>query len=216
MKVVSTNIGEPQTISWRGKEVKTGIYKYPVDKPIFLDTEDVKGDHVIDRRVHGGVDKACYLYAAEHYPYWKEKYPDLKWNYGMFGENITVLGLDERLIKIGDVYQLGNAIVQVSQPRQPCFKLGVRFGTQTILKQFIKAMMPGVYLRVLTAGEVKIDDILIPKEMHKDGISIRDMYALLYDQNSHLALAKRALDNPFVTVNNKKSILNRYGSSISE
>lgn len=216
MKVISTNIGEPQTISWRGKEVKTGIYKYPVDKPIFLDKEDVKGDHVIDRRVHGGVDKACYLYAAEHYPYWKEKYPDLDWNYGMFGENLTVLGLDERIITIGSIYNLGEAVVQVTQPRQPCYKLGVRFGTQTVLKQFIQALMPGVYVRVLTAGIVKKDDVLVPKELHADGVSIQDMYKLFYDQNSHEALAKKAIDDPFVTTNNKKNILNRYGSSISK
>ncbi|MBW1298158.1 MOSC domain-containing protein [Aquimarina litoralis] len=215
MKVISTNIGEPQTISWRGKEVKTGIYKYPVDEPIFLDKEDVKGDHVIDRRVHGGVDKACYLYAAEHYPYWKEKYPDLDWNYGMFGENLTVLGLDERIVTIGSIYDLGEAVVQVTQPRQPCYKLGVRFGTQTVLKQFIQALLPGVYVRVLTSGLVKKDDVLVPKELHEDGISIQDMYKLFYDQNSHEALAKKAINDPFVTVNNKKNILNRYGSSIS-
>jgi len=209
MKVISTNIGEVKTISWRGKEVKTGIYKYPIDTPIFLNTEDVKGDHVVDRRVH------CYLYAAEHYPYWKGKYPDLDWNYGMFGENLTVLGLDERILKIGSIYSLGEAVIQVSQPRQPCYKLGVRFGTQTILKQFIEALIPGVYLRVLTPGMVKIDDMLIPKEIHNDGISIRDMYKLLYDQNSHEDLAKKVIDDPFVTVNNKKNILNKYGSSIS-
>ncbi|AXT55337.1 MOSC domain-containing protein [Aquimarina sp. MMG015] len=215
MKVVSTNIGETKTISWRGKEVKTGIYKYPVDEPIYLDKEDVKGDHVVDRRVHGGVDKACYLYAAEHYPYWKEKYPNLDWDYGMFGENLTVLGLDERLINIGSVYVLGEALVQVSQPRQPCYKLGVRFGTQTVLKQFIEALIPGVYLRVLTPGVVQTDDILIPHEIHTDGVSIKDMYKLFYDQNSHETLAKKAINDPFVTTNNKKNILNRYGSSIS-
>lgn len=215
MKVISTNIGEVKTISWRGKEVKTGIYKYPMNSPIFLDTEDVKGDRVVDRRVHGGVDKACYLYAAEHYPYWKGKYPDLDWNYGMFGENLTILGLDERILKIGSIYSLGEAVVQVSQPRQPCYKLGVRFGTQKVLKQFIEALIPGVYLRVLTPGMVHIDDVLIPKKIHTNGISIRDMYKLFYDQNSHEALAKKAIDDAFVTVNNKKNILNKYGSSIS-
>ncbi|MHA7057295.1 MOSC domain-containing protein [Aquimarina sp. M1] len=214
MKVISTNIGKPKVISWRGKEVKTGIYKYPVSKPIFLDMEDVKDDHVVDRRVHGGVDKACYLYAAEHYPYWKEKYPDLHWSYGMFGENVTVLGLDERTIYIGDIYKLGEAIVQVTQPRQPCYKLGIRFGTQAVLKQFIEAVKPGIYIRVLTAGFVKTDDILIPEKIHTEGISISDMYVLLYDQNLHIDLAKKALDDLFVTVNNKKNILNKYGSSI--
>ncbi len=214
MKVVSTNIGEPKIISWRGKEVKTGIYKYPVNESIYLDKEDVKGDHVIDRRVHGGVDKACYLYAVEHYTYWKEKYPDLDWNYGMFGENLSVLGLDEGTITIGSIYKLGDAIVQVSQPRQPCYKLGVRFGTQVILKQFVEALMPGVYLRILTSGNVRIDDVMIPEEIHSDGISIREMYLLFYDQNSHIDLAKKALNDPFVTENNKKNIVNRYGSSI--
>ena len=216
MKIISTNIGEPKTISWKGKNIKTGIYKYPVDTSIFLDKEDVKGDHVIDRRYHGGLDKACYLYTAEHYPFWKEKYPDLDWNYGMFGENLTVLGLDERLINIGDIYKIGEAVVQVSQPRMPCFKLGVRFGTQTILTQFIEALKPGVYLRVLQAGNVTIGDKLIVEEKQEDEISITDMYLLLYSRNSHEALAKKALESSFVTDNNKVSLMNKYGSNFSE
>ncbi|MBQ4819525.1 MOSC domain-containing protein [Aquimarina sp. MMG016] len=215
MKVISTNIGETKIISWRGKDVKTGIYKYPVEEPIYLEKEDVKGDHVVDRRVHGGVDKACYLYSADHYPYWKERYPDLDWNYGMFGENITIEGLDESVIKIGATYFLGKALVQVSQPRQPCFKLGVRFETQTILKEFISAMFPGVYLRVLKPGVVKVGDTL---ELHEayDGISIKEMYQLTYHDVDSEELIRKAINDPLVTVNNKANILRRFGSSHAE
>ncbi|GAA4114116.1 MOSC domain-containing protein [Aquimarina addita] len=210
MKIISTNIGTSQIISWRGKKVKTGIFKYPVNEPVYLDIEDVKNDHVMDRRFHGGVDKACYLYAADHYPFWKNKYPDLEWNYGMFGENLTVLGLDERLMKIGSIYRLGDAIVQVSQPRQPCYKLGVRFGTQKVLKEFINSLFPGIYVRVLSAGYVRKGDILTIEKEHIEGLSINQMYRLLYDQTSHPEWAKRALNDPFVVENNKEVINKRY------
>ena len=95
MKVISTNISQPKTVIWKGKEVTTGIFKEPVSEPLLLEKTDVKGDHVIDRRYHGGEDKACYMYSADHYPFWKERYEHLEWNYGMFGENLTVEGLQE-------------------------------------------------------------------------------------------------------------------------
>lgn len=210
MKVIATNIGTSQIISWRGKEVKTGIFKYQVNEAIYLDTEDVKNDSVIDRRVHGGIDKACYLYAADHYPFWKEKYPDLNWKYGMFGENLTVLGLDERLIKIGNIYKLGEALVQVSQPRQPCFKLGIRFGTQKVLKDFINSLFPGVYIRILQPGYVTTGDVLVLEKEHVEGLSIRQLYLLLYDQTAHIELAKKAINDSLITSNNKETIKKRY------
>ncbi|MDY8136258.1 MOSC domain-containing protein [Aquimarina sp. 2201CG5-10] len=216
MKVISTNIGEPKVISWRGTDVKTGIYKYPVDKGIFLGLEDVKDDHVVDRKVHGGVDKACYLYSLDHYPYWKEKYPDLEWNYGMFGENITIQGLDESTIKIGAIYTLGKAVVQVSQPRQPCFKLGIRFGTQSILKEFIGSLFPGVYLRIITPGEVKPGDLMVLKKAHNDGITIQEMYKLFYHEVESESLITKAINDPFIKVSHKTRVLNRFGSSFSK
>ena len=206
MKVLSTNIGEPTTILWRGKEVKTGIYKYPVDQPIFLDKEDVAGDHVIDRRYHGGVDKACYLYAAEHYPFWKEKYPNLDWNYGMFGENLTVSGFQEEAIKIGSVYQLGTAKVQISRPRQPCYKLGVRFGNPAIIKQFIDSKFSGVYVRVIEPGSVSAGDEFILDNENIQGISIKELNTLLFHYNpeEHVELLKKAVEDPLVSDSDKK------------
>jgi MOSC domain-containing protein YiiM len=152
MHVVSTNVGDAVTITFNGKEVHTGIFKHPVSGPIRLGKEDVEGDSVIDRRHHGGLDKACYLYSADHYPFWRGLYPHLDWQWGMFGENLTVAGLDESELRIGDTFRIGTAIVQVSQPRQPCFKHGVRFGDPDAVKKFIEAEKPGVYVRVLEEG----------------------------------------------------------------
>ncbi len=206
MKVISTNIGESKTVFWKGKEIKTGIYKYPVDIPIYLGKEDVKDDHVIDRRYHGGVDKACYLYAADHYEYWKNRYPDLEWNYGMFGENITVSGLDEKIIRVGSIYRLGSAIIQISRTRQPCFKLGIRFGDQNMVKQFIDSLRSGVYVRVIEPGNVSVGDTFILEKEHQDGITITELNILRFHYNNteHEDLIKKALFDPLITEEDKK------------
>jgi len=104
MRIVSTNIAEPKTIVWKGKEVTTGLFKYPVEAGILLGKEDVDNDHVIDRRYHGGADKACYLYSADHYSYWQNLYPELEMPWGMFGENLTVENLHEAEINIGNIH----------------------------------------------------------------------------------------------------------------
>lgn len=182
MEVVSVNIGEKQTVTWKGKPIETGIYKYPVDRPIVLGKTDVEEDIVIDRRYHGGVDKACYLYSIDNYTYWKGKYPDLDWGYGMFGENITVEGLNEAELQIGDILYIGECRVQVTQPRQPCFKLGIRFETQKILKEFINAPYPGVYVKVIQAGTVqKGDHVQLSERLH-DSIGLLEVWELLYSK----------------------------------
>ena len=206
MKIISVNIATPKMISWRGKQVKTGIYKKPVDTHINLGIEDVVNDHVIDRRYHGGIEKACYLYALDHYEYWQKIYPDLDWHYGMFGENLTVEGFDEKTIKIGSIYRLGNAKVQISRPRQPCYKLGVRFGTQKIVKQFINSNFSGVYVKVLEPGEVKSNDELILEKEPNEGISIDELNTLLFhfEKEKHQDLGIKALNDMFVSESDKK------------
>jgi len=180
MKVVSVNIGEKQSIKWRGRKVQTGIFKYPVNSAIFLGKTGVNHDQVIDRKYHGGEYKACYIYSADHYDYWKSLYPELEFDYGMFGENITIHGMQETDMFLGDVYQIGEAKVEITQPREPCFKLGARFGTQKVLKQFINAPYPGAYLRVLEEGAVKSGDEikLISKGFEES--SLKDVYSLMY------------------------------------
>ncbi|WP_072315555.1 MOSC domain-containing protein [Sinomicrobium oceani] len=181
MKVIAVNIATPKTILWGGKEVQTGIYKTPVSYPIMLEKEDVAGDTVTDRKHHGGTDKACYAFAANHYPYWKKRYPELDWNWGMFGENLTIEGLDESVLHIGDTLQIGNATVQVTQPRQPCYKLGVKFGNQGVLKDFITHAYPGIYLRVLQPGTVKTGDPVEILHHDPERFSIREVFSLLYN-----------------------------------
>lgn len=125
MEIVSTNLGQKRIIEYNGQEVFTGMYKYPVKEPLSLEKTDVKGDDVIDRKYHGGIDKACYLYSSTHYDFWKTRYPNLNWVWGMFGENLSISNLDEANVLIGDIYQIGTAKVQVTQPRQPCYKLAI-------------------------------------------------------------------------------------------
>ena len=160
MKVISVNLGEKKIIQWRRKTVETGIFKYPVEKPIFLDLEDVKDDQVIDRKYHGGIDQAVYGYSENHYAYWKALYPDLDWNYGMFGENLTISNLDETKIHVGTIFKLGKAIIEVTKPRQPCYKLGIRFNDPKIIKQFWNSTKSGIYFKILHTGFVAKNDVL--------------------------------------------------------
>ena len=195
MKVTSTNLGEPTKINWNGKQTLTGIYKYPVDQPIYLDTEDVQGDTVVDRKYHGGIYKACYLFSADHYDYWKAKYPQLEWDWGMFGENLTIQGLDESQLRIGSTYRLGTALVQISQPREPCYKLGIRFGDQEILKQFIDHGRPGTYIRVLEPGTVSKGDSMELVTASESPLTIAQFYELLFAKEKNQHVLQQALHN---------------------
>ena len=110
MKIISTNLGDRTEINWKGKLVTTGIFKYPVEKSIFLDVENVREDEISDRKYHGGIEQAVYGYSLKHYDYWKKKYPNLDWNFGMFGENLTIDDLDETNIHVGDTFKVGETI----------------------------------------------------------------------------------------------------------
>jgi len=180
MQVVSTNIAQPKTFIWNGKEVTTGIYKKPTDVPIYLGKEDVRGDEVSDRKVHGGEFKACYLFSANQYPYWQNLYPNLDWTFGMLGENLTIEDLDEKTLYIGDIYKLGNALVQITQPREPCFKFAYKFGTDSVLQQFISHGYSGTYARVIEEGDVKVGDNFELVEQAKNSVTIFHFFQLLY------------------------------------
>lgn len=177
MKLISVNIGKKRTVPWKGKDVETGIFKYPVDEGIYLGIENVENDVVIDRRFHGGVNKAVYGYSEKHYDYFKELHPDLDWNYGMFGENLTFSDLDEEEITVGSVYELGESILQVTEPRQPCFKLGIRFKSTDIITQFWNSTKSGIYFKVLHSGIVKPNDILIEVKKLNSMPTIAQIYS---------------------------------------
>ena len=193
MRIKSTNLARPVSVQWRGKSITTGIYKTPVEGPVYLDADSVRDDIIADRNVHWGSDKACYLFSADHYLYWQEKYPGLDWNWGMFGENLTVEGLNEKSICLGDIYEIGTAVVQVSQPREPCFKLGIRFGTQAILSEFIDHGYPGTYVRILKHGKVSAGDTIRLTERMEPSVSIRDFFLLLYSKEKDQELLDKVL-----------------------
>lgn len=176
MKIVSVNLGERREIDWKGKKVTTGIFKFSVDKPIFLDKEDVREDVICNREHHGGVDQAVYAYSLKHYDYFKKEYPDLKWEMGMFGENLTLSDLEETAIHVGDQYKVGEVILEVTKPRQPCMKLGVRFNDMRIVKQFWNTTMSGVYFKVLQTGFVKKDDVFELIQSDTTQPTIADIY----------------------------------------
>ncbi|REE24354.1 MOSC domain-containing protein YiiM [Winogradskyella pacifica] len=195
MKINSTNIAQPTKFIWNGEEITTGIYKKPIEVAIHLGLTDVKGDEVSDRKVHGGEFKACYLFSANQYPYWQDLYPNLDWTYGMLGENLTVENLDEKKLFIGDIYKLGNALVQITQPREPCFKFAHKFGSDTVLQQFITHGYSGTYVKVLKEGEVKVGDTFELLERGKDSISIFQLFELLYAENKNIGHINLLLDN---------------------
>ncbi len=195
MKITATNIAKPTTIIWNGKEVKTGIFKRPVNQPILLGNQSVQNDEISDRNVHGGEFKACYLFSENQYDFWKNLYPNLDWDWGMFGENLTVSGLNEKDIHIGDIYEIGSALVQVTQPREPCFKFGVKFGTQNVLSQFINHGFPGTYVRVIEEGFVKTGDSLELVEKAKNSLSIWHFFDLLYSREKNTEHIKLIMDN---------------------
>ena len=211
MRIISTNTGVAKAVEWNGKIVSTGIFKFPVQTPIYLGAEDVVNDSVIDRKYHGGVDKACYLYSADHYTYWKQLYPTLEMPWGMFGENLTVEGLDESEINIGDTFEIGETIVQATQPRQPCFKLEFRFHNNEIVKQFVDSGFAGVYVRVLQKGHIKTGDELKLVEK-KQTISIRRVYELIYTDEFDKVAVETAVNEPLIAQSCRKDLLKRWGN----
>lgn len=158
MKIIATNIGERREILWKKKKVNTGIFKFPVDEPIFLDKEEVKGDEISDRKYHGGINQAVYGYSLKHYEYFKNLHPNLAWSYGMFGENLTIDDLEETNIHVGDTFKVGETILEVTLQRDPCFKLGIRFNDMKIVKQLWNTTKCGVYFKVIQTGFVKVGD----------------------------------------------------------
>jgi MOSC domain-containing protein YiiM len=206
MKIISTNIAKPTTFTWRGKEITTGINKKPVDEPIYLGKEDVKGDIVSNRKHHGGVYKACYLFSSDYYEYWERLYPNLDWHYGMLGENLTIKGLDETKIFIGDIYKVGEALIQITQPREPCYIFGVKFGSQKVLKQFIEHNHSGTYVSVLKEGFVKTGDILELVEHQENSLTTSQFFELLFSEHKNQELLTLALQNEALPLKKREKL----------
>src|ERR671930_728359 len=158
MKVLSLNVALPRKVLFNGQTVTTGIFKDPIKGPIMLRKLNLDGDRQADLTVHGGVDKAVYSYPAEHYDYWRKQFPNMDLMWGMFGENFTTQGLMEDTVNIGDQFQIGSAKLVATQPRMPCYKLGVKFGRMDMVRKFLVSGRPGIYFKVLKEGQVQVGD----------------------------------------------------------
>jgi MOSC domain-containing protein YiiM len=158
MRIVSVNVGEPRQVEWQGKIVTTGIFKEPVTGRVMMRSLNLDGDRQADLSVHGGVDKAVYAYPAEHYSSWRNESPGIDLSWGMFGENLTTEGLFEDSVFIGDRFRIGEAEVIVTQPRMPCYKLGLRFQRPEMVKRFLVSRRTGFYFSVAREGTIGGED----------------------------------------------------------
>jgi len=177
MKLLSIQAGRPREVIAGRETVLTSIFKTPLSGPVRVFRENIEGDEQSDLTVHGGVDKAVYFYASEHYPKWRSELPDLEFPYGAFGENFTVEGLLEDEVAIGDRLEIGTALFEVSRPRMPCYKLGVRFGRLDMVKRFHQSGRHGFYARVIREGDVQAGDAINWERTTGDRLTIAESVA---------------------------------------
>ena len=178
MKLLSVNVGLPREIEWNGKIVRTSIFKEPVTGRVRVARLNVDGDQQSDLTVHGGPDKAVYAYPSEHYTFWHSELPDMNLPWGVFGENFTTAGLREDGLYIGDRLRVGSAEFMVTQPRMPCFKLGIRFNRPDMVKRFLQSGRTGFYFAVLKEGEVSAGDSIELLERDEHKIPVADVVNL--------------------------------------
>jgi MOSC domain-containing protein YiiM len=178
VEIVSLNVGLPREVAWRGRIVRTGIFKAPVSGSLRARASGLEGDGQADLSVHGGRDKAVYAYPAEHYGFWREVLPETELGWGAFGENLTTRGLREEEVHIGDRFRVGSAELAVTQPRTPCFKLGLRHDRPGLVKQFLRSGRSGFYLAVLVDGAVEAGDRIERVALDERRLSIADCVRL--------------------------------------
>ena len=175
MRILSVCVGLPRIVEYNGEPVATAIYKEPVAGKVRVGEFNLEGDRQSDLRVHGGYSKAVYVYPSEHYEFWKNELPEMDLPFGIFGENLTSEGLTEKEVFIGDRFRIGTAEFIVTEPRQPCFKLGIRFGRGDIIKSFAKSGRSGFYLAIAKTGELEAGDEIELLEREQSEISISDV-----------------------------------------
>jgi len=193
MKIISVNVGLPRLVLRNDEPVSTGIFKEPVAGRVMMRTLNLDGDRQADLSVHGGPEKAVYVYPSEHYEFWKQELPGMELPWGVFGENLTTTGLFETEVNIGDKFRVGTAEVMVTQPRMPCYKLGIRFGRADIIKRFLISERSGFYLSVLKEGEVGAGDEFELLQKNVSGIRVVDVTRLYSSEKDNHDLMRQAI-----------------------
>jgi MOSC domain-containing protein YiiM len=196
MKLLSVNVGLPREIEWKGKLVRTSIFKVPVMGRVRVAKLNLEGDQQSDLSVHGGIDKAVYAYPSEHYSFWRRELPGAELGWGAFGENFTTEGLVEGTVHIGDRFRVGSAEFVITQPRMPCFKLGIRFNRPDIVKRFLQSGRSGFYFAVPKEGEVTAGDSIDLLKRDKHGVTIADVVNLYRRDAMNQDLLRRVSELP--------------------
>jgi len=199
MQLLSVNIAQPQEVAWQGKTIRTSIFKQPVAGPVAVLAEHLAGDGQADLRVHGGPDKAVYAYPQEHWAYWRQLLPAAQLVPGAFGENLTTLGLLEPEVRVGDCFQLGTAVLMAVQPRQPCFKLGIRLARPGIVREFELARRSGIYFRVLQPGVVEAGTPISLVQRSPHAATIQNMVTCLAPGPHDLEKVRALLATPYLS-----------------
>jgi MOSC domain-containing protein YiiM len=192
MRIISINVGRPRLVEANGQIVSTGIYKTPVEGRVMLRALNLDGDRQADLTVHGGPDKAVYVYPSEHYDAWRKELPGTELPWGMFGENFTTEGLDET-VNLGDRFRIAGAEVTVTQPRMPCYKLGIKFGRPDILRRFLKSGRTGFYFSVQREGEVGAGDEIVQLQRDSHNVTVADITNLYSQDKTNFELMRRAV-----------------------
>src|SRR5215831_10137429 len=196
MKLISLNTGRPRDVVVHGRTVRTSIWKSPRAGRLHVSTLNIAGDEQSDLASHGGTYKAVYCYPSEHYEYWRRELPDAEFPWGVFGENLTTEGLLETDVRIGDRLAIGSAQFLVTQPRQPCFKLGIRFGRDDMVRRFVASGRSGFYVRVVHEGDIASGDPIRFVERSAGSISVSDIFALHFDDDANDDELRRAAAAP--------------------
>jgi MOSC domain-containing protein YiiM len=195
MRVVSVNVSIGRTVSWRGREIRTGIFKEPVTGRVMIRRTNVDGDRQADLSVHGGEFKAVYGYGLQHYTWWSRELAR-ELSLGMFGENLTIDGLDENAVSVGDRFEVGGSVLEAVQPRLPCFKLGLRFEDPHMVRRFMQAGRTGIYFRVIVEGDVGTGDSVTRIHEEPQRVPVAALVTLLDPATHDSGLAERALSVP--------------------
>lgn len=212
MKIISVNVGLPREVVWKGIPVQTAIFKEPVAGTVSIRELNLDGDQQADLTVHGGPEKAVYAYPVEHYEYWRKQLSDDSLSWGAFGENLTTEGLLEDTVSIGDVLKVGSAVLRVTQPRMPCYKLQLRFKRDDIIKRFLLSGRSGFYLSVIERGDVAAGSRVEVLDRDPNGVTVSDIVCLYLGPTRDPELLQRAANVGSLPENWKTHLLMRAQS----
>lgn len=209
MKIESIHIGKVQAISFNGETVHSGITKEAVEKKVFVTKTGIIGDEQENLKVHGGINKAVYGYPAEYYEFWKAQRLDREFYPGLFGENLSVTGMFEDQLCVGDQFKMGEVILSVTTPRMPCNKLGIKLQDKSFIKEFLQAKRSGFYFKVLQEGEIEAGMEIQKIGADGHGLTITELVELQSTRKDDVELLKKAIESPSLQDDWKQDFLER-------